>query len=506
MLSANINYSKFINYISTQKTLPEVHAMADMLNISTRKIYSLLQLANSELNLEHQPYLVPNTKIVKEQISILTTNLSLTPSDQYVNSYERQLIMDICIALPLKKWTLSEFQSLFNVSRNTVLRNISDLKKREKFKPEFSKKNGFEFKESLYESLVHVYNNLVKLQYNNNYPNHFIRIFDETISHSKLLLVSKQLQKMCEESLEKPISASTAMVLTFFCTITSLYDAQHHISEPNKLFEDSDVIALKNRIEYNVSEDFSVAIKESLSLNMSIPMKLFFTLQLLSISKEKDTHFNSHAFLDLLILSERIVDLFMNNAQIESNSGDKKKLTREVQTQLKPFWYSVNYKSITEYEYLYHSPSFESLLNGILASLADDTLYKNLFSSGLLPDQVTILSMIFYNFSLSHGKIEKLKILMVTSLPIYSQNLFKSVIKKHSSVPCRLTIRHWDNTEKSLTDINNFDLIITELTQVNSNRPTFLIDNELTDTEFERLNNVMYQVYGEIYKTSSTNS
>ena len=140
MQVSGMNYTKFINYISTQQLLPSVQTIANHLNLSNRKIYYLLQAANSELHSVHQPFLVPNLEVTGQQVSALTTKLSIAATNEYINSYDRQLIISICIALPLKKWTLSEFQLLFDVSRNTVLRDISELKKRQKFKPAFSKK------------------------------------------------------------------------------------------------------------------------------------------------------------------------------------------------------------------------------------------------------------------------------------------------------------------------------------------------------------------------------
>lgn len=98
-----MNYAKFINYIATQELLPNVQTMANRLNLSSRKTYYLLQAANSDLRSSNQPFLVPSTKISDSQISVLKNKLSHAPSDEYLTSYERQQIMDICIALPLKK-------------------------------------------------------------------------------------------------------------------------------------------------------------------------------------------------------------------------------------------------------------------------------------------------------------------------------------------------------------------------------------------------------------------
>ncbi|CUR64434.1 transcriptional antiterminator [Leuconostoc gelidum subsp. gasicomitatum] len=494
MQVSGMNYTKFINYISTQQLLPSVQTIANHLNLSNRKIYYLLQAANSELHSVHQPFLVPNLEVTGQQVSALTTKLSIAATNEYINSYDRQLIMSICIALPLKKWTLSEFQLLFDVSRNTVLRDISELKKRQKFKPEFSKKNGFEFKESLFDLLVNVYNNLILLQYHASALEHFIHTLDCQLSYSKFLLVSDKLKNMYKSSLKKQISASNAMTLTIFSVLASLYSNYHPIASVSALFNNTDVESFKKRQENQVIKDFSLIVTTNFAVTMPTSVKLFLTLQLLSVTKEQDEHFSSHSFQDLLILSEHIVNSFMDTAHIDSTHSEKKALTREIQTQLKPFWYSVRYQSITVYDYLYHNAMLENDVKKSLNNLPDHSLYSRLFPFGLLPDQITILAMIFYNFNLQHQEVQRLHILMLTSLPIYSQNLFQTFIEKNNVTPCDLTIKHLTNTDRSLIDNDNFDLIITESTDIDTKLPTFLIDRELTNTEFDRLKTVLSQL------------
>ncbi|MBZ6003471.1 transcriptional antiterminator [Leuconostoc gelidum subsp. aenigmaticum] len=494
MQVSGMNYTKFINYISTQQLLPSVQTIANHLNLSNRKIYYLLQAANSELRSVHQPFLVPNLEITGQQVSALTTKLSIAATNEYINSYDRQLIMSICIALPLKKWTLSEFQLLFDVSRNTVLRDISELKKRKKFKPEFSKKNGFEFNESLFDLLVNVYNNLILLQYHASALEHFIHTLDCQLSYSKFLLVSDKLKNMYKSTLKKQISASSAMTLTIFSVLASLYNNYRPIISVSALFNNTDIESFKKRQEHHVIKNFALVVTTNFAITMPTSVKLFLTLQLLSVTKEQDEHFSSHSFQDLLILSEHIVNSFMDTAHIDSTHSEKKALTRDIQTQLKPFWYSVRYQSITVYDYLYHEPMFENDVKKSLNNLPDHSLYSRLFPFGLLPDQITILAMIFYNFNLQHQEVPRLHILMLTSLPIYSQNLFQTFIEKNNVTPCDLTIKHLTNTDKSLIDNDNFDLIITESTDIDTKLPTFLIDRELTNTEFDRLKTVLSQL------------
>lgn len=82
----NMNYTTFINYIANQDLLPNVQTMSNRLNLSSRKIYYLLQSANSDLRSSNLPFLAPNTKITQNQIAVLKAKLSHVPSDDYINS------------------------------------------------------------------------------------------------------------------------------------------------------------------------------------------------------------------------------------------------------------------------------------------------------------------------------------------------------------------------------------------------------------------------------------
>lgn len=83
---------------------------------------------------------------------------------------------------------------------------------------------------------------------------------------------------------------------------------------------------------------------------------------------------------------------------------------------------------------------------------------------------------------------------MMTFVPIYSQNLFRTIIENHVTVRCKLTIRSLNNTKNALDDVNEFDLIITESTTVSSTQPTFLIDKEIKEDQLYRLKTLIEQL------------
>ncbi|MGO2916743.1 MAG: hypothetical protein ACTIC8_00950 [Leuconostoc falkenbergense] len=298
---------------------------------------------------------------------------------------------------------------------------------------------------------------------------------------------------MYQDSLGKKISISNALTLTIFSTLASLYSELDPIAQES-LFTSADVVSFTKRKENDIINDFSMITKTNFSLDMPDAVKLFLTLQLLSVTKEQDNHFSARAFQDLLVVSHEIVKAFVLTSDIKISQADQEVLTRKIQTQLKPFWYSSKYQSITVYDYLYHNETFEKYVTDALSQITNRSLYQRLFPFGLLTDQISILAMIFYNFSLSHEKIHKLHILMVTSLPIYSQNLFETLIKRSSSAPCELSIVSLNDFENSSNEPNQFDLIITESTEIATKQPTFLIDSELSDSEFDRLKMVISQI------------
>ena len=94
MQVSGMNYTKFIHYISTQQLLPNVQTIANHLNLSNVRftIYYKQLILNCAQCIT---FLVPNFEITAQQVSVLTTQLSIATTNEYINSYDRQLIMSL---------------------------------------------------------------------------------------------------------------------------------------------------------------------------------------------------------------------------------------------------------------------------------------------------------------------------------------------------------------------------------------------------------------------------
>lgn len=494
MQSFDDNYSNFVHYLVSHKSLPSVRTIARHLNLSSRKIYYILQHANAELRSAHQPFLFPNEKIHASQIHVLIDALADSEkTESYINAYERQLIMDILISMPLRKWRLIDFQDLFTVSRATALRDISDLKARKEFRPIYDKGKGFMYDSPIYTNLVHAYNLIYSLQYDIGIRKLFISTIDREMTLSKFDLLSSKLQSIYQENLDKKISNYDANALAMFSVILARY-YDINTKHMQHLFSHNDILSFTNRQEYEVIDLFTNIVALNFDIQITDFIKYFLTLELLSVSKESDAHFNSEAFQDLLLVSTDIVNTFLTmheNYRPEPEELDQ--LIESVQTQLKPFWFAVHYQSITNYEYLYHNKNFENKMQSTLESLSKSAIYHQLFPFGLFPDQVTILAMIFYNFYLSHQKVKPVNILLTSALPVYSQNLLRTIILRSDS-NINLSIRKLPQLSENIDDFDSFDIIITDTAQLKTKQPTFLIGQELNNSEFERLQKIISEI------------
>ncbi|MFH0349630.1 hypothetical protein ACG92U_06425 [Leuconostoc citreum] len=104
------------------------------------------------------------------------------------------------------------------------------------------------------------------------------------------------------------------------------------------LFSHNDILSFTNRKEYEVIDLFTNIVALNFDIQITDFIKYFLTLELLSVSKESDAHFNSEAFQDLLLVSTDIVNTFLTmheNYRPEPEELDQ--LIESVQTQLKPF-------------------------------------------------------------------------------------------------------------------------------------------------------------------------
>lgn len=489
----NENYIALLSYLLKQQHLPKTSAIIDYLNIPTRMVYALLQQTNKALRSKHIPPIISDgTPLMNSQSRYLIQELKRLNANDFVSPEMRQVLINICLILPFKKWTVEKLQSVFKVSRNTILRDISNLKKTNniEFRPQANKAKGFYMTPSTWLSRLNfLMTNITKIQSGHDFSNILLEATNLNFDPSEFKVAGSNLQLLYKQELGKKISYADAVRLTYFTVIVSAYRFQH--DDYRTIFSQTDIKNFNQRRETIVATNFIKTIQERFNIDPDKQVLYYTVLLLLSITKQKDDHYASHSFADLLHLSESIVTHFLDVSDFKQVvTEDKDSLVEAIQTQIKTFWYDSRYNTINSATGLYYNKKSVRLTENILINKVDQHLYQNIFPFGLNRRSIIILSMILYSFSIRQPKVLfSADILIVSNLPPFTTDLLSSVIIK--TLPTA-QVKMTDLVNYDATDSKKYNLIITDTADISTHEaPIFLINDVLTDTDLNRLGKII---------------
>lgn len=459
--------------------------MSELLHIPKRAVYTFLQRLNNQLKHNNINILITNnTSLSEKQRLVLWQELSEQTNNFFANATSRQLLLDIIITIPCTKWTISKFENLFTISRNTALRDINAMKQRDNFKPIFDKKKGYIFSESDFERLTHLYDGIIQLQSSRSLIKMMLATFNLDFDISKFEGMVSNLQSLYLKELDKSISYPDALSLVYFTILIDTYLSAHH--DFTNIFKQSDIALFGQRQELKIAQHFCDMLYVNFNLHTPSGIHYFLTLLLLSVVKDSDAHYASQSFDSLLKLSTQIATSFVHNQHLGTATESAfKSFIEDIQIQLKVFWYSTRFNTFSNYTGLYHNVAFEAKVRHILENQVDQELYHALFPYELYDEPVTILAMILYTFNLKYNHQHTVNILILSSLPKYTNQLVSAAINQYSqyiNITTRSISQPYD------IDFDNFNLIITNVLDLKfPSKKTFLIDDYFTDADFDRL-------------------
>ncbi|SEH38233.1 hypothetical protein [Fructobacillus pseudoficulneus] len=484
---AIISDKDFIRYLSQQRKLSKINDLAQQFLLHPIHIYRLLQMVNQDLKRAGLPPLLVQRSISSNQahfLAVASQNWSLGFS---WSAQERRQMLDLLMTLPLQRWTSQLLQEFFTVSKNTITRDLAELKKQNHFPLRFSQQWGYFFAASHYHQLIHGFNLIYRLQEQQ------LAILLELTGYSLRRLHHDQnhLTNLYQEQLGKNICFQHSQALLLF---TSLMTKSQEWLQKNPTYKTSpffsttDQQLLRDRREYHILASFLQNKFPKLTGQQKENIHLILTLQLLSFAKELDQKARAATFKDLLQISQSISTGIIPKiglSKMEQNRVNTNKLVQAIQTQLKPFWFVNHFAADNHYLYLLPQPKIENILQQLLQQEPLKTKVDQHFPLGLTNDQVRILAIIISHHQ-NMAKIKPtLKILFETNLPIYSRQLIIDFING-LPITCQITVRVI-SPQNQLTDITEgFDLLITEKTKSTAAIPPLSPTRTTIKTKFNR--------------------
>ncbi|GAP00275.1 BglG family transcription antiterminator [Fructobacillus ficulneus] len=507
----------FVHYLSHQQYLGRIADLSQQVSLPTGKVYRLLKAVNADLTQADLAPLTPQSPISPEQTQILVELAQRWPKAHLWTPTARLAMIELFMTLPSQKWTIATLQSYFQVSRNTILRDLQKIKAStdNQGSVHFTTDLGhylsgsrisiFSRASLLVESLQTDYrdqlialttaNKLVEAQ-----PNHATENQIQVIKTATQGL-NKKYQKLGKKSL-CPRQVEALVLLIKLSENYLHWLAQNHHFHQQTLVTDEEKQIIQNHLEYQVAQEWFKDHGCRTDSSIQSEIIILLTIQLLSHPKESDGHVASSKYFKLKILAEQLIRTVGQKLGLDIDSQTDSilnNLHQDIQTQLKPFLFANQYDFYYADTYLIPNHYLESVIRQCLTLPAIQKELDSSFTGEFRARQIRILAMIFTHYMHKLSLKQPLKVLILTDLPIYSRRLLVDLVQKAPfPVQVELALLTDDSHQNKFVDFSSFNLILTENKGLSASVPVVLIppliDEEMTTNLYQYLHH-LHPVY-----------
>lgn len=292
-----------------------VSHIAEQLEQSRRKIYYHLEKINDSLPSDVEPITsIPRLGILlsPEQKAACQELLHQTDSYFYVMSAdERLMLTTLAIATSKNRMTIDQLITICEVSRNTVLSDLNQLRNRLSeaglgIKLSVTKAKGYHFEGHPLAFVQYFYGILLSLD--QMASNHFAAIVFEQLKiiNQPHLLVSDALHKFishhfaqAELKLGKTLNQRERHF--FVNSLPYLLLAYRKLECPKSFREllSQELAPVRKRLEFQLVQEMNLAVQKQFDLTLEALEIDIITLLLLSFRKDKDSHLESSDYASL---------------------------------------------------------------------------------------------------------------------------------------------------------------------------------------------------------------
>ncbi|MBF0806128.1 MULTISPECIES: transcription antiterminator [unclassified Streptococcus] len=308
-------------------TAPEtISDIAKNLGQSRRKIYYHLDKINEALPDQTAP-LVPRSRIGlllnQEQKEACQQLLDRIDSYTYVlNSQERIQLLTLYIAISTERVTIEKMQQLIEVSRNTVLSDLSEMRRLlrlDQFRLTLTttKSQGYVLRAQPFSKVQYVYHLLYSIFSDGAAP--FLSIVKEKLNLENLLddfgQIARQewpqLEKIVGKRINRQELTSLTQILPY---LLQTYRNMNLDLEQTEALQ-ADFIQVHERVEYQAAQHLATCLAEEKGIILDCLEVDILTILLLSYRKDVDMHATSEDFIDLRATLEHYIWYFQNQSK-----------------------------------------------------------------------------------------------------------------------------------------------------------------------------------------------
>lgn len=441
MKGSEKNFHHFVKQLTLSDGIKRVSTFAIISGLSRRMIYYYLDELNYYLKNNNTDAYIQGKILTPKQKQLcqqLLCKEEKSDSNRIFSVDERKIIMFYHILFETQRVTISFFEEIFLISKNTVLKDLIILRELlEEFNIELqvSKKRGYflEIDEFQRRKLIYTYFHLLSTPKSSTVTPYIISLMKEKqpLWNQKNIETIIMMLHSTSSVLLKNMAEDDALILAQ--TLLSLEIRNNEVSQiiiPKKITQ-----LVIERIEFEAATIFAEQLKKITKRSITYQEQVLIGMYLLCVEKDIDQHYLAPHFKNHYDISCQFIYLFESKYGISFHHAEL--ILKNVQTYMKVAYYrNILQMHIPNKSYrivLKRYPKVFQIIERLVVNMCQTMpVFKEYFPSGFTPDMISDLTVIFEDAILKEQtRSYNLQAIVVSDSSKVERSLIQSHITQH---------------------------------------------------------------------------
>lgn len=503
MKGSEKNFHHFIKQLTSAGGIKRVSSFAIVSGLSRRMIYYYLDELNYYLKSNNSKAYIQGQKLTAKQLQLCNQLLKIAEEKEkgkVFSTDEREIIMIYYLLFETQKLTIRFFEELFLISKNTVIKDISNLRTRlKRFDVELNvnKIKGYylEIDEFRQRQFTYIFFHLLstpKLSECTPFITNMIQEKNKEWTNKKIDALITMIHDTSSILLKK-IAEDDALIIAQ--TLLAMEERKNFISEIH-IPETFDEI-ITNRIEYEAAKKMTRQYAHLIGREIQEVENKILGIYLLCVEKDIDEHYLAPHFQHLYTISEQIIAHFQSKYGITFENLED--TIKNVQTYMKvAFYRNIFHMNIPNKSYrivLERYPKVFQIVKRTIAELFECLpVFQLCFPTSFSDDMLSDLTVVFEDAILrEQTRSYTLRALIVSDSSKVECSLIQSHITQHLQTiqvvgalsPKKVTpIKQ--GVELCITTLNNY---------IHHEGKTVYIHSIPTEEDIEKIQQLQYEFF-----------
>lgn len=503
MKGSEKNFHHFVAQLIKSSGIQRVSTFAITSGLSRRMIYYYLDELNYYLKSNNAKSYIQGENLSLDQLTLCQHLLTIAlekEEGKIFSSEEREIIMIYYLLFEIQKLTIRFFEELFLISKNTVLKDIAQLRNRLKsFEIDLyvNKMNGYylEVDEFRRRQFVYIFFHLLSTPKLSECAPYVANLIQERNPHWTQMKIENLITMVHNTSttLLKEIAEDDALILAQ--TLLALEERTPQLTQLS--VPDTFDAIITNRIEYVAAAQLTKQFTHIVNRPITESENKIIGIYLLCVEKDIDEHYLAPNFQHLYTISQEIISLFQCKYGISFENLED--TLKNVQTYMKvAFYRSVFHMNIPNKSYrvvLERYPKVFHIVKRIIASLVERIpMFQLCFPQSFSEDMLSDLTIVFEDAILrEQTRSYILQALIVSDSSKVECSLIQSHITQHLQA---IQIIDVVSSKKVTTLKQAVELCITTIPHyLHPIGKTIYIQSVPTEGDIEKIQQLQYEFF-----------